>query len=702
MQEPSVLDFVKSIFKDWKSFLNFLRSLNDENRRDEINRALVEEIHEPQIQVAPVVTSAQIPWRSMFALALALIGQFMFEPPVNIGLGFGFYVLGFAFLIWAIIESEWTLIPLKADGESNDPQTVRVLALISGVLLSAVAFALLGGNLFTPLNFTIWIAAIVFTVAAFWVARRRTVVRKTPVNWGWVALVVVSAAIVIFFRVYRIQQTPAEPFSDHAEKILDVYDVSRGQTHIFFPRNTGREAIQMYWTLLMSWIFGTGLSFLSLKIGTVLFGLFTLPYIYLLGKEVGNERVGFLAFLFAGIAYWPNVIARIGLRFPLYPLFAAPTLLYLIRGLRTRNRNDFILSGIFLGVSLHGYSPSRIMPFLVIAAFLLYVLHVQSKGVRRDALAWFIMLGFVSLVVFLPLMRYAIDNPEMFSYRALTRLGTMENPLPAPWYQVFSSNVWNGIRMFNVDDGNIWVNSLPHRPALDFVSGALFVIGSVLLLARYFQKRHWLDLFILLSIPLLQLPSTLSIAFPDENPALNRAGGAFVMAFIVVALALDGLITAFGSDKRRKILAYALTGILFCISAAQNFDLVFNQFDVQYREGSWNSSEMGNVIKQFEQTYHETDTVWIVPFPNWVDTRLPGVWAGIPNRDFALWPDHLADSLQFSGPKLFMLKANTNLPEANDQQDINALQQLYPNGALTLHKSPVEGHDFWIFTVPAN
>jgi hypothetical protein len=702
MQEPSVLDFVKSIFKDWKSFLNFLRSLNDENRRDEINRALVEEIHEPQIQVAPVVTSAQIPWRSMFALALALIGQFIFEPPVNIGLGFGFYVLGFAFLIWAIIESEWTLIPLKADGESNDPQTVRVLALISGVLLSAVAFALLGGNLFTPLNFTIWIAAIVFTVAAFWVARRRTVVRKTPVNWGWVALVVVSAAIVIFFRVYRIQQTPAEPFSDHAEKILDVYDVSRGQTHIFFPRNTGREAIQMYWTLLMSWIFGTGLSFLSLKIGTVLFGLFTLPYIYLLGKEVGNERVGFLAFLFAGIAYWPNVIARIGLRFPLYPLFAAPTLLYLIRGLRTRNRNDFILSGIFLGVSLHGYSPSRIMPFLVIAAFLLYVLHVQSKGVRRDALAWFIMLGFVSLVVFLPLMRYAIDNPEMFSYRALTRLGTMENPLPAPWYQVFSSNVWNGIRMFNVDDGNIWVNSLPHRPALDFVSGALFVIGSVLLLARYFQKRHWLDLFILLSIPLLQLPSTLSIAFPDENPALNRAGGAFVMAFIVVALALDGLITAFGSDKRRKILAYALTGILFCISAAQNFDLVFNQFDVQYREGSWNSSEMGNVIKQFEQTYHETDTVWIVPFPNWVDTRLPGVWAGIPNRDFALWPDHLADSLQFSGPKLFMLKANTNLPEANDQQDINALQQLYPNGALTLHKSPVEGHDFWIFTVPAN
>ena len=71
---------------------------------------------------------------------------------------------------------------------------------------------------------------------------------------------------------------------------------------------------------------------------------------------------GLFALLFAGIGYWPNVISRVGLRFPLYPLFVAPTLYYLLRGLRTRNRNDFILSGLFLGLGLHGYSPIRILP----------------------------------------------------------------------------------------------------------------------------------------------------------------------------------------------------------------------------------------------------------------------------------------------------------------------------------------------------
>ncbi len=350
----------------------------------------------------------------------------------------------------------------------------------------------------------------------------------SPLALGLLALVVV--AIVIVFRVYNLGGVPSEPFSDHDEKILDVYDVSQGQTHIFFPRNTGREAIQMYLTLVVSWIFGTGLSFLSLKIGTVFCGLVTLPYMYMLGKEFGGKRIGLLAVFFAGIAYWPNVISRAGLRFPLYPLFVAPTLYYLLRGLRTRSRNDFIVSGLFLGLGLHGYSPFRIMPFVVVIAIGLYLLHAQSKGSRKQAVIWLAVLAVTSLIVFLPLARYWFDNPTAFSYRAFSRLGSIESPLPAPAWQIFLSNTWNALRMFNWDDGEIWVHSVPHRPALDVVSGALFLIGAALVLVRYIRQRHWQDLFLLLAVPLLQLPSILSLAFPGENPALNRAAGAMVPA----------------------------------------------------------------------------------------------------------------------------------------------------------------------------
>ncbi len=729
--EPSVLDYVKSrlVLRHGVAPLRIPSGNKDEEKLW---------IPSPRSSAPKSPEAKPIPWFSLGALGVALFAQRLFEPPnPSAAVGTVFYVLALGLLLAAVLRDEWPLAPIAEGSNRRDPMTMRLIPFFLFAILLIPAFILLGGveiwpgftlppffgewfhlqdNLFNWFNVLVWLAALAFFIWSFWIytpapgsliqrARRFIAITKVrSLITPWAAFLVAAVLIVAFFRVYHIQQTPAEPFSDHAEKILDIYDVSQGQTHIFFPRNTGREAIQMYWTLLISWIFGTGLSFISLKIGTVLFGLITLPYLYLLGCEIANRRVGLLAVLMAGIGYWPNVISRIGLRFPLYPLFVAPLMLYLVRGLRTRNRNDFILAGIFLGLGLNGYSPYRIVPFLVLTAFILYVLHPQSKSIRKDAPVWLVIIGLASLIIFLPLLRYAVDNPDMFALRAFSRLGLQPDPssaqpLPPSMLQVFISNTWNALRMFNWNDGVIWVNSLPNRPALDVVSGALFLIGIVLLVLRYFQKRHWLDLFLLLSIPILLLPSILSLAFPGENPALNRTAGAIIPAFLIIAMALDGLFTALVSDGRRRIMAYALTAALLVVSAAQNFDLVFRQFDQNFRNGAWNSSDMGMVIKHFGETYGETNTAWIVPFAFWVDTRLPGIWAGIPNKDFAIPPDHLNDTLQNASPKLFILKANLQDPSQNDQKSIDILQQFYPQGSLSLHHSSEPGHDFWIYLV---
>jgi hypothetical protein len=173
-----------------------------------------------------------------------------------------------------------------------------------------------------------------------------------------------------------------------------------------------------------------------------------------------------------------------------------------------------------------------------------------------------------------------------------------------------------------------------------------------------------------------------------------------VVVFVIVALALDGLLTSLGRGRTRSVLMWGLAGLLLLVYASQNYDLVFNQYYNSFRTGSWNSSDMGGVIQEFEQTYQRTDTVWIVPFPHWVDTRLPAVWAGIPNRDLAVWRENLPSTVEFAGPKLFLVKADLERPEGNDQESLNVLESLYPNGQLRMFDSDVPGHDFWIFTVP--
>jgi hypothetical protein len=749
MKEPSVLDYVKAKLTFWKPvsleippeepspfMLSDVGQMPPTAEGQTLPDKALGEVEVSRIE-DPLVALKSLPWCSLAALSLALAGQRAFDRPDHTLLpGLIFYILAVGLLIWAVWKREWQAAPLPAwpeRVESESPMQTQVdLTIISGQLLRLsprvsmllgisfcfIAFLSFGGNLFTWFNFTVWLLGLAFLINAFWHADlspgRQPLLNRLRVflalpGWRvsishWMLLLLAVAGVAVFFRFYRLNEVPPEMFSDHAEKLLDVYDVLHGETHIFFPRNTGREGFQIYLTAVVILICGTSYSFLSLKIGTALAGLFTLPYIYLLGKEAANKRVGMLAALFAGIAYWPNVISRVALRFSLYPLFTAPCLYYLVRGLRTRNRNDFILSGICLGVGLHGYSPIRVLPFVCIIAVGLYLLHRQSRGWRKDTITGLALLALISLVLFLPLLRYAFETPDMFSYRTMTRMGSAERPLPGPAWQIFLQNSWNVLTMFAWDDGEIWVHSVPHRPALDVVSGALFHLGVILLLLRYLRHRHWLDLFLLLSIPLLMMPSVLSLAFPAENPSLNRTGGAIIPVFFVVGLALDGLLSALdrplastssaGSfPSLNRGFAVVLVAFLLSWSLIQNYDLVFKQYQHSFQLSAWNTSEIGRVIRGFADSVGRADRAWVIPYPHWVDTRLVGMNAGYPTTDYALWSEDFETTLDKPETKMFILKPD-------DGKSLQLLRELYPLGLLKIYQSRVEGKDFYIYLVP--
>ncbi len=692
-QEPSVLDYLKERL-----------GLRRRHRIAPAAQAATED--STPLPTKGVVGESRTWFWPLLPLMAGLVAQWFLEPPhLNVPLAaivlYTLAVVGFIGFLRgsASVFSVPARAPVEEVAESF---TFRRRFLLFSLVFALLAFLSFGHNRFTRLNLTLWGLTLIFYLAALWSSQghgwlhRRGSWIQAP-EWTFRLrrdhlLLILCLSIAIFFRLHHLSLTPAEPFSDHAEKILDIYDITQGQWSIFFPRNTGREGFQMYWTLLIAALFGTGLSFQSLKLGTALLGILTLPYLYLLGKEIGNRRVGLLALLLGGIAFWPNIISRIGLRFPLYPLFTAITLYYALRGLRRGSRNDFLLSGLFLGLGLHGYTPFRIVPFLVVVAFGLHLWHVRNPASRRQALLGLLLITSSALLIFLPLLRYGLENPQMFAYRALSRLTPLEAELPAPWFQVFLQNVVKALWMFHWDDGNIWVVSIPHRPALDLVSAVFLLFGVIFLLWRYGRQRQWEDLFLLIAIPILQLPSTLSLAFPDENPAPNRAAGVYVVVFLIVALAIDAFLRRLEEQKQPR-LAQAILALLLLLSLGQNYLLAFDTFDRQYRAGTWNSSEMGNVLKQFLLLRGNEEGVWIVPYPHWVDTRLPGVWAGIPNRDFALWPEQLELSLSVPPPKMFLY-------HPDDSRSGETLRRLYPQGIVRRFPSATPNHDFYIFYVP--
>jgi hypothetical protein len=223
----------------------------------------------------------------------------------------------------------------------------------------------------------------------------------------------------------------------------------------------------------------------------------------------------------------------------------------------------------------------------------------------------------------------------------------------------------------------------------------LFYIGAGLLFVRYLRQRHWLDLFLLVSIPVLLLPSVLALAFPAENPNLYRTGGAMVPVFLMVAIALDGLMTGLASQLASpwgKRIAWGTALFLFSWSATQSYDLVFNRYYSQYQLSAWNSSEMGQVARDFIDTVGNPDSVWVMGFPHWVDTRLVAVNAGYPGKDFQLFLDQLESTQAIQGPKLFIMNVE-------DEPATQALSLLYPQGWFQLYTSKVETKDFLMFFV---
>ncbi len=691
--EPSVLDYVKSKLTPW--------------RRARVSGGPA--CSAPQTAREEEAPASPRPWLTLGALVCALAAQMSLAPGPNRAwdTGAALYSLAAVLFAAAAARHEWTL-PFRPEAVSGSMSWAFGKArLAGGLLLALLAFVLFAGGRFTGTNVLVWAAAVVLCAGAFWRRDRhpenvfqRLRVFVSQREWvfrisRWHLILLAAFLLALFFRAYRLAETPAEMTSDHAEQLSGALDVLDGKLSVFFPRSTSREPLQSYLAAIVSMVFGTGLSFATLKVTSVLCGLLTLAYIYLLGREIADRRAGLCAMLLAGIGYWPIVISRLGLNFGLYPLFAAATLYHLLRALGRDSRNDFVLAGLLLGLGLYGYAPFQAVPFAVVTAVGLYLLHRQSAGKRKAAVLGLAALILVSLVVFLPLFRYALESPARFVYPSLTRATSLERPLPGSVGLIFLGNLRNALTMFAWDDGEVWLHSVVHVPALDLVSAALLYIGVLLLLWRYLARRDWMDLFLLLSVPLLMMPSILSLAFPRENPSLCRTAGALAPVFVLAGVALSFLLAAMERLARRgagRAVALTIGLALVGWSCSLNYDLVFQQYDSQYRNAAWNTSEMGRVIRNFAQTAGGAESAWVVAFPHWVDTRLVGVNAGYPRKDYAIWPEHLSDALLAPGPKLFLVK-----PE--DTKSVSMLQELYPDGVLRTYASRTKAKDFLTFFV---
>ncbi|MDT8307284.1 MAG: glycosyltransferase family 39 protein [Anaerolineae bacterium] len=576
----------------------------------------------------------------------------------------------------------------------------RLFCFASSLMLASFAFAGFGGNNLAG-GLWYWLGAIVYFLLGTAARPAREGQRAPAELFAGVAVVAITL-LGIAFRFYQLDALPPEMTSDHAEKLLDVHAVLGGWRPVFFPRNTGREMIQFYLTAAIIRLSGMPVGYLALKAGTALLGAITVPATYLLGRELYGRLAGLYAAFFLAVSHWHVAISRVGLRFPLTAAFATPALFFLLRALRENRRNDWLAAGLLLGLGLHGYTAMRVVPLLFVLLVLVKVgADVTARRRAGDggevtslqARFWQnvgVAVMAASLAV-LPLLRFALERPDLVWYRTATR--ALEGLAPGAVWPALRLNVKNALLMFNYRGDMVPANTLPEAPQLGLVSGGLFLAGTAYLVWRLLVCREWRAAYTLISFAVLLLPTILSLAYPEENPSAVRAAGAAPVVMVIAALPLAGLTALLWRRRRWRPLAAGLVGTLLLFAVVEDADWYFNSYRAHTLLSSWNASEMGAVARQFAAESGSLEQVYHVAYSHWVDTRNIGIEAGAVTWENAVLElKQIARHAEEPGPKLYFV-----FPD--DVEALRTLRAIYPHGNLELYDSPRPGKDFFVFRV---
>ena len=216
-----------------------------------------------------------------------------------------------------------------------------------------------------------------------------------------------------------------------------------------------------------------------------------------------------------------------------------------------------------------------------------------------------------------------LQRPQDFWYRAMTRAGSQERPLPGPPAALFAGNLGRMALAFHFRGDQAWINTVAEEPFLDPVTGAFLLAGlavaGVLILRG---STRWA--LVVLSLFVLTLASTLALAFPVENPGINRA--AVAMPSVLVLAGLPAVWLLRRARERGRGLALAVTGgvlaALGAVSLQQNYESYFVRFRHEQVMILEPTMDLVRVMREHRDTRGVPfDNVYLLNTTNWIDGR---------------------------------------------------------------------------------
>ena len=386
---------------------------------------------------------------------------------------------------------------------------------------------------------------------------------------GAIALAIIVAAMLL--RLYRLADIPPGIFFDEGAHGVDAVKVLQGKHGVFFPDNSGREALIVYAIALAHSLLGP--SILALRLPTALssaaavLALFWTGYV-LFGTGENTEIprpwrgifIGGVGAALLAVSLNHVVLGRIAFRANFLILLLPLCLALLWRGWRQRSWLTVTLAGLCAGILQYTYIPARLLPVLLLFFGLTYLIPLNDNAVRRVREGWRMAALFAtaSAIVAAPILVYFALHPDHMTDRInqvtlFSPTKTKGDPLGT-----LLLNVWDHVLVFGFSGDPNWVHNYEGSPMLNPWEALFFWLGLALSLWRW--RTHANSRLLLMWLGIMLLPALLARDPYPYVPNTLRMMGAAPAVYLLIGMAVWETFQYF--KKRSPVVTPALFFLL--------------------------------------------------------------------------------------------------------------------------------------------
>lgn len=589
---------------------------------------------------------------------------------------------------------------------------------LAGLGVGVASLILLWRDLQSPLGLLLWpVATLLFVGGTFWEqggpAGQKTagadqvhgaeIAGSRPLfaaHWDlWLLALILILAW--WARFHQLDIYPNGCQSDECNNGLDALKWLSGAAYTpYAETNEGQATLFTYLIALSFRIFGVDV--LSMRFVAATVGVLTVAAFYFLARDLYGRRAGLAAAALLAADRWHITFSRIVYELIMQPLFMILLFFFLLRGLRTGRRWYWALAGVSLAAGLNTYTAFRVVPFIVAAFLVFWVVRegvigwrAQKAGVRgsewqslRHDVQGMALLAGAAVVAVLPLGIYIVHNWRVFTSR-MQHISVMRDVERAGSYQPIRENLRKTLTMFNWQGDAAALNNLPAAPMLGALVAVLFVLG---LAYSFWHLLHGRPVPVLYGLWFLGVAALAVFSVAHEAPSARRTIGLIPLVYLCVALVtnqfLVGWEQAFGGLGRRAVnLAVAAVVALAAVSGIRTYFAVQAPHPDVWGAYSPNESAVGEFLATLPN-----DTVALITPQFEHHSAIKLIGRGHAYR--ALNP--VADipyRLPADGPLTYVL-------EPVDQPLLSLLGQVYPSGAGEVHSDRFGRPLFISYTVP--